>query len=154
MEESIFSPSLPSPVARALLQGDPSHPQLMGEVLFFPYGRGTLVVTRLLGLPEPGFHGLHIHEKGDCSTGGDVAFAGAGGHYNPTGADHPQHAGDLPPILALSDGVALSAVYTDRFKPSQVIGRSVVLHDMPDDLHSQPAGNSGARVACGVIERI
>lgn len=148
------NPGLAAPVSRALLQGDPTHPKLIGEVSFSPYGRGTLVTARLLGLPAPGFLGLHIHEKGDCSVGGDVSFAGAGGHYDPHGVPHPWHAGDLPPILALSDGVALMAVYTDRFNPSEVIGRSVILHSMPDDLHSQPAGNSGARIACGVIQAI
>ena len=63
-------------------------------------------------------------------------------------------AATTPPILSLSDGVALMAVYTDRFQPSDVIDRSVILHSMPDDLHSQPAGNSGARIACGVIQKI
>lgn len=148
------NPGPAAPVARALLQGDPTHFQLMGEVSFSPYGHGTLVVIRLLGLPAPGFLGFHIHEKGDCSAGGDVSFAGAGGHYDPHGVPHPWHAGDLPPILALSDGTALMAVYTDRFRPDDVIGRSVILHSLPDDLHSQPAGNSGARIACGVIREI
>lgn len=154
MEESVFSVPTASPTARALLQGDPTHPQLMGEVLFSPYGRGSLVIVRLLGLPTPGFLGFHIHEKGDCSTGGDVPFAQAGGHYDPHGVNHPWHAGDLPPILSLADGVALSAVYTDRFRPADIIGRSVIVHGMTDDLHSQPAGNSGARIACGVIQAI
>lgn len=154
MERPVISAPAPSPVARALLRGDATHPQLMGEALFSPYGRGTLVVIRLVGLPAAGFLGFHIHENGDCSTGGDVSFAKAGGHYNPLGAEHPWHAGDLPPILALSDGMALSAVYTDRFQPAEVVGRSVMLHAMPDDLHSQPAGNSGGRIACGVIQSI
>ncbi len=152
MEESVLSTPAAPPQARALLQGDPTHPQLMGEVLFYSYGRGTLVVARLLGLPAPGFLGFHIHEKGDCSTGGDVPFAQAGSHYDPHGVPHPWHAGDLPPLLALSDGVALMAVYTDRFQPTEVIGRSVVIHSKPDDLQSQPAGNSGARIACGIIK--
>lgn len=154
MEAPVLSAPTSPPVARALLRGDLSHPQLVGETLFFPYGRGTLVVARVLGLPSPGFHGFHIHEKGDCSTGGDVPFAQAGGHYDPKGASHPWHAGDLPPLLASSDGTALLAVYTDRFQPAEVVGRSVIVHDMPDDLHSQPAGNSGTRIACGIIEAV
>lgn len=154
MEEPIYPPLTSSPTACALLKGSPAYPQVMGEVLFSPYGRGTLVTARFLGLPAPGFLGLHIHENGNCSTGGDISFAGAGGHYDPHGVSHPWHAGDLPPILSLSDGVALMAVYTDRFQPSDVIDRSVILHSMPDDLHSQPAGNSGARIACGVIQKI
>lgn len=152
-DPTLSAPSL-FPVARALLRGDPTHPQLMGEALFSPYGRGTLVIVRLVGLPVPGFLGLHIHEKGDCSTGGDVPFAQAGGHYDPHGVPHPWHAGDLPPLLALSDGVALLAVYTDRFRPSDVIGKAIIVHDMPDDFHSQPSGSSGGRIACGVIQSI
>ena len=154
MEASAYSTPIPLPAARALLQGDPSHPQLMGKVLFSPYGRGTLVTVRLLGLPAPGFLGLHIHEKGDCTTGGDVSFAQAGAHYDPHGVHHPWHAGDLPPILSLSDGTALLAVYTDRFQPADVVGRSIIVHNMPDDLHSQPSGNSGARIACGIINAV
>ena len=82
-DPTLSAPSL-SPVARALLRGDPTHPQLMGEALFSPYGRGTLVIVRLVGLPVPGFLGLHIHEKGDCSTGGDVPFAQAEDTMIPT----------------------------------------------------------------------
>lgn len=147
-------PGLTAPTASAILRGDPSHSQIMGEATFAPFGRGTLVVVRLLGLPAPGFLGFHIHEKGDCSTGGDVPFSSAGGHYDPHGVTHPWHAGDLPPVLATSDGTALLAVYTDRFSPADVIGRAIILHEMPDDLHSQPAGDSGMRIACGVIQKI
>ncbi len=154
MENPVNTAPMSSPTAKALLHGDSTHSQLMGEVLFSHYGRGTLVVVRLLGLPSPGFFGFHIHEKGNCSTGGDVPFAQAGSHYDPHGVPHPWHAGDLPPILSLSDGVALMAVYTDRFQPTDIIGRSVVIHGMPDDLLSQPAGNSGARIACGVIQAV
>lgn len=154
MEALPLPPSVSLPVARATLQGDLTRPQLIGEALFSPYGRGTLVIVRLIGLTESGFLGLHIHENGNCSSGGDVPFAQAGQHYDPHGVTHPWHAGDLPPILALADGTALSAVYTDRFRPNDVIGRSIVLHGMPDDLHSQPAGNSGMRIACGVIQSL
>lgn len=152
MEHSLFS--APPPAARAFLRGDASHPQLMGEALFSPYGRGTLVLVRMVGLPTPGFLGLHIHEKGDCSTGGDVPFSSAGGHYDPHGVPHPWHSGDLPPLLSTADGSALLVAYTDRFRPQDVVGRSVITHGMPDDLHSQPAGDSGVRIACGVIEEI
>lgn len=148
------NPNLASPVASAILRGDPSHSQIVGEATFAPFGRGSLVVVRLLGLPSPGFLGFHIHEKGSCATGGDVPFSSAGGHYNPLGEEHPRHAGDLPPVLATTDGTALLAVYTDRFSPADVIGRSVIVHQMADDLHSQPAGDSGMRIACGVIREI
>ena len=152
MEDQI-SP-FPRPVAQAALRGDVFHPQIVGEVLFSPYGQGTLVVVRALGLPPSQFLGLHIHENGVCDPGGDTAFSSAGGHYNPQSLPHPSHAGDLPPLLTSAGGVAMEAVYTDRFRPADVIGRAVVVHGMPDDLHTQPAGDSGARIACGVVEAV
>ncbi len=143
-----------TPTAIAHLRGDFAHPNLMGEVLFSPYGRGTLIFARVVGLPTPGFLGIHIHEHGSCCTGGDTPFSCAGGHYDPHGVPHPWHGGDLPPLLSSADGVALLAVYTDRFRPELVVGRTVILHDSPDDFQSQPAGNSGLRIACGIIEAV
>lgn len=152
MDDQYFS--FPRPVARAALRGGNANPGLSGEVLFSPHGRGTLVVVRALGLPSSQFLGLHIHENGVCDAGGDVPFSTAGGHYDPHHVLHPFHAGDLPPLLASSDGLAVEAVYTDRFRPSDVIGRSVILHSMADDFRSQPAGDSGMRIACGVIQAL
>ena len=120
------------PAARALLCGSNAHPGLRGEALFYPYQDGTL---------------------GDCCTGGDVAFHCAGPHYDPEGREHPNHAGDLPVLLS-SGGRALSLVYTGRFQPGQVLGRSVVLHALPDDYRSQPTGAAGGRIACGVISPV
>lgn len=77
-------------------------------------------------------------------------FADAGGHFNPTGQKHPMHAGDLPQLLS-AGGKAYLAVLTDRFSIRDVIGRSVIIHEQPDDFHTQPAGDSGARIGCGVI---
>ena len=73
-------------------------------------------------------------------------------HYNPHGCDHPYHAGDLPPLFETS-GLALSAFLTDRFTVDEVIGRTVIIHDQPDDFTTQPSGNSGTKIACGVIRR-
>lgn len=151
--ENQYFPITP-PVARAALRGDATHPDIMGEVLFSPYGKGTFVTIRAVGLPPSSFLGLHIHTNGDCTSGGDVSFSGAGGHYNPQDLPHPQHAGDLPPLLTSTEGTAFMAVYTDRFRPADVIGRSVIIHAMPDDFRSQPAGDSGMRIACGVIQSI
>ena len=106
-----------------------------------------------LGLPGDGFYACHIHALGDCCTGGDVAFHCAGPHYDPEGREHPNHAGDLPVLLS-SGGRALSLVYTGRFQPGQVLGRSVVLHALPDDYRSQPTGAAGGRIACGVISPV
>lgn len=80
-------------------------------------------------------------------------FADAMSHYNPNGCGHPNHAGDLP-LLFGNNGFALSLFLTNRFYIDEVIGRTVILHDHPDDFTTQPAGNSGTKIACGVIRRI
>ena len=141
------------PAARALLRGSDAHPRLLGEMLFYPWQGGTLVLTRAAGLPGDGFFALHIPARGSCRTGGDVAFLGAGDHFNPQGLPHPFHAGDLPVLLS-SGGRAFSVAYTGRFTPAQVVGRAAVLHALPDDYRSQPTGGAGARIACGVIRPV
>lgn len=141
------------PAARALLHGDDGHPALAGEVLFYPYQEGSLLLVRVSGLPRDGFFGFHIHQYADCCVGGDMPFHCAGGHYNPRETPHPDHAGDLPVLLS-SDGRAYTIFYTGRFRPDEVAGRAVVIHDRPDDYRSQPAGDSGNRIACGEIKAI
>ena len=122
---------------------------LRGTVKFYPVPCGTLVVAEITGLPknESGFFAFHIHE-GKCCTGKD--FADTGGHFNPCDREHPRHAGDLPPLLS-RNGRAFLAVETDRFTPREILGRTVVIHEEPDDFHTQPAGNSGRKIACGEI---
>ena len=118
---------------------------------------GVLVTTDAQGL-TPGPHGFHIHEKGDCSAPDGTS---AGGHFNPTGQPHgdpvkgEHHAGDIPMLEADAsgkahletrlEGLAIGAGTTD------IVGRAVIIHAAPDDYRTQPTGNSGARVACGVI---
>lgn len=135
--------------AIACVHGGESNPGLQGRVEFTAHARGTLVTARLRGLPdaETGFFAFHIHEG--CRCGGED-FSDTGSHYNPSGLPHPQHAGDLPPLLSCG-GEAYLSVLTDRFRVSEVIGRTVVIHSGPDDFHSQPAGNAGRKIACGVI---
>jgi Cu-Zn family superoxide dismutase len=103
----------------------------------------------------PGLHGVHIHAIGACSPN----FGAAGSHFNPTGALHPHHAGDLGNIVAGSNGVALlsltttSVTLTDgSLSLHDADGSALIIHEGPDDLHTNPTGNSGGRVACGVIE--
>lgn len=139
------------PTARALVQGGGTHPELLGEVLFYPFRRGSLLLVRMAGLPGDGFYGFHIHEYGECCDGGDIPFYCAGGHYDSAEKTHPSHAGDLPVLLA-DGGQAYTIFYTGRFTPAEVLGRTVIIHEGPDDYHSQPAGNSGSRIACGKIE--
>ena len=106
----------------------------------------------------PGAHGLHIHEKGDCS---DPKAMSAGGHFNPGGMQHAgpmdlkRHAGDLGNIEIKSDGKGDLEISSDLLTvkpgPNSVVGRSVVFHENADDLKTQPTGNAGGRLGCGVI---
>lgn len=123
--------------------------RIRGIVKFYAIPGGTLVVAEIVGLPEneTGFFSFHIHEGGDC---GGKEFSDTGGHFNPGGQAHPKHAGDLPPLLA-RNGRACLAVETGRFSPGEVVGRTVVIHHDADDFHTQPSGNSGRKIACGVI---
>ncbi len=127
-----------------------------GVVTFTKEGDKIKVVIHIEGL-TPGKHGFHIHEMGDCSSKDGAA---AGGHFNPTQAQHgprdasQRHHGDLGNIDADQSGVA-HVEFTDpvmKFDgPNSIIGRGVIVHTNPDDLKTQPTGNAGGRQACGVI---
>jgi len=131
--------------------------KVAGTVNFTQTGDKLKVVANVSGL-APGAHGFHIHEKGDCSAP-DATSAGA--HFNPAGAPHgdpmqgDHHAGDMPMLEADASGNArLSAELSPAMLkdgPANILGKSVIVHVSPDDLKTQPTGNSGARVACGVI---
>jgi Cu-Zn family superoxide dismutase len=127
-----------------------------GTLTFVRDAGGMKVSGRITGLAA-GTHGFHIHEFGDCSA---ADFSSAGGHYNPTGHQHAgtsmprRHIGDMGNIEAGADGGA-TVDYTDsrlRFEGAHgILGRGVIVHANPDDLKTQPTGNAGGRVACGVI---
>ncbi len=139
------------PAAVAFLQGGSDNKYLQGTVQFYQRRGGVLVVAKVSGLPRwGGFFGFHIHEGNAC-TGTD--FATTGGHFNPVRMLHPNHAGDLPPLLGCN-GNAYMSVETDRFAIRDVIGRTVVIHSDPDDFITQPAGNAGRKIACGVIRKM
>ena len=135
----------------AQITGGVDAPRLSGCVKFYQEGGCVLIVAIISGLPEsePGFFGFHIHQGNTCA--GDV-FSGTGSHYNPVEQAHPEHAGDLPPLLGCNGNAYLS-VRSDRFSVKEIIGRTVVIHSNPDDFHSQPAGNAGRKIACGVIQK-
>ena len=132
--------------AMAVLKGKG---KLWGTVKFYSVPGGTLLAAEVTGLPEngSGFFAIHIHEGGSCEGEG---FSGSKGHYDPEGEKHPMHAGDLPVLLNMG-GRAFLAVETDRFFVEDVIGRTAVLHGGTDDFRSQPSGNAGEKIACGVI---
>lgn len=141
------------PAAIAEISGGELFPNLHGTVQFYNTNRGTIVAADVSGLPPDmppcnmKIFGFHIHEGFDCSG---VNFENTGGHFNPNGCTHPNHAGDLPPLFN-ADGKAFMIVLTNRFKVWDIIGRTIVIHSSPDDFTSQPSGNSGEKIACGVI---
>lgn len=137
------------PEAMAKVSGGAKAPSLFGSVKFYQMTNGVLVVVDIGGLPESdtGIFALHIHEGSSCQGQG---FPNTGNHYNPGGNSHPSHAGDLPPLFSC-DGRAFLVVLTDRFQIPQIIGRTVLIHGKPDDFISQPSGNAGEKIACGII---
>lgn len=139
------------PNAIANIRGGDEAPNLSGQIKFYQKKNCVLIEANVNGLPtnDTGFFGFHIHEGDNCTGTG---FSNTKTHYNPTMVPHPSHAGDLPPLMLCNKNAYLS-VATDRLRVSDIIGRTVVIHDMADDFTSQPAGNAGTKIACGVITR-
>lgn len=145
------------PEAYAEISGSKHYPGIYGNVLFYSVLGGTLILADIMGLPTStgncmeNVFGFHIHEGDDCDGTDEDPFADVGMHYNPQNCKHPYHAGDLPPLFG-NHGIAWMMVFTDRFQPQDVVGRTVIIHEQPDDFTSQPSGNSGEKIACGEIE--
>lgn len=148
--------------AKAVLYGSMYAPNLYGNVYFYEVKDGTEVFAEVWGLPlyQPSYDdispispfGFHVHQIGLCEiTDPQNPYISAGEHYNPTNQPHGNHAGDFPVIFS-NDGYARTSFFTDKFKPVDIIGRSVIIHQNPDDFRTQPSGNSGKRMACGIIE--
>ncbi|NML44885.1 superoxide dismutase family protein [Ramlibacter sp. G-1-2-2] len=132
-----------------------------GIVKFEQRGSSVLVAGEVRGLPGSGENGFHIHEKGDCSS---PDGSSAGGHWNPTRQPHgmigssPHHTGDLASLKPDANGVAHFSFLVENATiggggPNDILGKGVVVHRDRDDFTSQPAGNSGPRLACGPILR-
>ncbi|ASK61532.1 superoxide dismutase [Virgibacillus phasianinus] len=147
--------------AYAEIQGSELAPNLHGYVVFTDVPNGTNVTVEVAGLPdyEPahgdqapiGPHGFHIHQHADCGSGDEPEpFQQAGGHWNPTNQPHGNHAGDFP-VLFSNDGYAKTSFFTNKFAVEDVIGKSIMIHQNPDDYRSQPSGDSGKRIGCGPI---
>jgi Cu-Zn family superoxide dismutase len=154
--------------AQASLQN--AEGKVVGRVRFLPRGSKVAVVVRVWDA-SPGFHGLHVHAVGDCQH--EMGFVSAGGHFNKTTEPHGGHSGDLPPLLVNADGTAHAMAVTDRFTIADLFdqdGSAVILHALRDNLAQIPAryyssgydaggpdpitlatGDSGSRVACGVV---
>ncbi|HLE32504.1 MAG TPA: superoxide dismutase family protein [Bacteroidota bacterium] len=147
----------PGPPAKAIAVLSPTKGSpVKGIVIFEVVKGGTKVTAHISGL-TPGKHGFHVHEYGDCSSDDGMA---AGGHYNPGQMPHSmpmsekRHVGDMGNLEADKDGNA-HLEYVDSMialsGASSILGRGVIVHEKEDDLKTQPTGNAGGRLACGVV---
>ncbi len=151
------TPTEPVSMATATIESR-SGSAVTGTASFEQAGNKVKVVVEISGATA-GQHGLHIHEKGDCS---DPAGKSAGDHFNPGKLDHggpekpAHHAGDFGNMTIAEDGKGRLEIELDSVSVSQgenaILGRSIVFHEKPDDLTTQPSGNSGVRQGCGVIK--
>lgn len=155
--EAAVEPTPTQEVAAAQLSGAGG---ISGVVNFTAMGDGVHMVARVEGA-QPGSHGFHLHQNGACDP---PDFTSAGDHFNPTSSQHggpqgdPRHAGDFGNLEVGEDGTGNLELHLSGLTvaegPNSVVGKAVLLHQGTDDLTSQPSGNSGARVACGVVERV
>lgn len=156
MEHKNFFLSLLSenrPDAVAVLKGNSTYPNINGIAKFYSLPEsGMLIAVEISDLPDgvseytPTFFAFHIHESGDCSGN----FENTGMHYNPDNVPHPEHAGDLPPLIS-NDGYVWMVFYDSFLNLPMIVNRSVVIHQNPDDFTTRPSGNAGEKIACGII---
>ena len=147
------------PCALAKIKGSQDYPNVHGIVYFYKVSEGVLVSFKMNGLPvsnnickQPIF-AAHIHNGGSCTGNNSDPFANAMMHYNPNGCEHPYHAGDLPPLFSV-DGIVFSVFLTNRFCVNEIMGKTLIIHSAPDDFTTQPSGNSGTKIACGIISPV
>lgn len=138
------------PDAFAHIQGDCEHEELYGCVCFYELCDAVLVAADIHGLPEMEdtcgrFRGI----SQGCGNSED-AFADTNGHFDMNNCPHPYHSGDMPPLFS-NNGRAWCAFIVSGLNICEIIGRTVVIHEGPDDFKSQPAGNSGKKIGCGLI---
>lgn len=145
-----------TPHASAELKGSGDYPDINGSAQFYQTKNGVLIAAEINCLPH--FHdicqhpifGFHIHDGSCCKGNVHDPFSAAMSHYNPEDCAHPSHAGDLPPLFG-NHGYAFSVFLTDRLSVPEIIGKTLIIHGNPDDFTTQPSGNAGKKLACGVI---
>ena len=151
-------------LAFAQINSSPLAPNLKGKVLFRDVTGGVEVCIEVTGLPkytpatntspQIGPHGFHLHLTGNCELGDpNNPFQSAGMHFNPTNHPHGNHAGDFPVIFS-NNGYFRMCFFTNKFSVADIINKSIVIHESPDDFRTEPAGNSGKRIGCGVIKEL
>ena len=147
------------PDAVAVMGGCKENSEIQGTVKLYQSTIGVFVVADIRGLPvssdacESRIFAFHIHGGADCSGNEEDPFANAGSHYNPGACPHHYHAGDMPPLFS-AGGRALLVCLTDRFDVNEILGKTVIIHDGVDDFTTQPSGNAGKKIACGIISRV
>lgn len=152
MQKNSFHPFY----ALAEIKGNNDYPDIRGTVILKKKSNGVLITAEIFNLPfESGrcknrFFAFHIHDGDSCTGNPRDQFANAGVHFNPDRCPHPMHAGDLPPLLECN-GYAYFSVLTNRFTIDEVINKTIIIHDKPDDFSTQPSGNAGNKIACGKI---
>ena len=130
--------------AKAHIKGGKNYPNIDGTVTFKETKNGILVTAKINGLPQSEnsctgrFFGFHIHDGTSCTGNTTDEFANAKSHLNPTNCPHPFHMGDLPPLIE-NNGQSYMSVLVQKFKIQDIIGKVVIIHDMPDDFTSQPS---------------
>ncbi len=150
--------------AIANIKGGSLAPNIHGIVYLKDVIGGTQVFAKIYGLPpyksaqnneNPiGPHCFHIHEFGTCEIGDpNDPFQTAGQHWDPTNQPHGNHAGDFP-VLFSNNGFSCICFFTNKFKPIDAIDKAVILHKNPDDYRSQPTGDAGKRLTCGVVKKV
>ncbi|HEY0333612.1 MAG TPA: superoxide dismutase family protein [Stenotrophomonas sp.] len=153
------APSAPAVTATTELKPTQGN-EVKGNLTFRSVDGGLRVTGQISGLKPNSQHGFHIHEKGDCSA---PDGSSAGGHFNPAQSEHgnvaadPHHGGDMPNLTADAqgnasvDGPVSSNVDIGKGDAFDITGHAVIVHADPDDYKTQPTGNAGGRLACGVI---
>ena len=138
--------------AIAVIRGN-STANLHGKGWFSDTPKGVYVYAKICSLPlnKTGFYGFHLHERGNCTL---PDFTEAKGHYNPENLPHPLHAGDFPMLIVNFRMEAELSFITSRFIVRDIIGRTVIIHEATDDYSSQPSGDSGKRIGCGIIRAL
>ena len=146
------------PDAYCRIKGSMQYAGVEGMVFFYEVEDGILIEADVRELPMPNkiscnqpIFGFHIHAGESCEGTKQDPFKDALGHFNPDNCPHPYHAGDLPPLFANKEGMAMMSVVDDQFTLKEVIGKVMIIHAQPDDFHTQPSGNSGLMIACGKI---
>ena len=147
------------PYAFAKINGSSAYANINGIAYFYKVQEGVIVSIQLKGLPtsdnicQKPIFAVHIHSGDSCTGNSADPFSDAMTHYNPNNCNHPYHAGDLPPIFG-ANGIGFSAFLTNRFTYEEIIGKTIIIHSAPDDFRTQPSGNSGVKIACGVISSV